>query len=205
MTDQIQTLREDLAFMREVASDDGRMSPLVGAHFLAAGVIYGLPIVPVWATLRGYLDLPGPWTSQVSLWSTAVYLPVMAVLIWRGRGEAKPGPSARIFAAAWSGMGLTTFSILAVIFTAQVKLHEPQMWQLWTAICFSLYGAAWWGVSLTPGKGRWRWVAVGSYATAVVNGLLIGGPDVLLGCAFGILAWLAGPGLVIMLRAKARA
>ncbi len=186
--------------MKALASDDGRLPAVVGAHLLAAGLIFGLPVFPVWATVRGLLDLPQAWTSWVSLISTAVYLPVLALLMakQRKRGRIR---SVDAFGAIWSSVGLTTFAILAVIFTAMWRLHEPRMWELWPAACFALYGAAWWSAGVARHSRGLQLVALGSYATAVINGFLIGTPDLLLGCAIGILAWIAAPGLVLLLKA----
>ena len=200
MTDQIETIRDDLAFMKALASDDGRLPGLAGGHLLAAGLIYGLPLFGVWATLRGLLDLPHGWTSWVSLWSTAVYLPVLAVVLYRDRKVGK-SPSVRAFGAIWSSLGLSTFAILTVIFTAATRLHFPEIWQLWPAACFALYGAAWWSAGVARHSWGLRLVGLGSYATAVINGFLIGTPDLLLGCAIGILLWLAAPGLALLLKA----
>ncbi len=206
MTDQIQTIRDDLAFMKALASDDGRLPWLVGAHFLAAGLIYGLPVFPVWAAMRGLIQLPPYVTNLTGVYSTLVYLPVLAWLIWLGRKAAAPdGPSGRAMAAIWSSVGLTTLVIVTVLLTASARLHVPAMWQLWPAICFALYGAAWWSVSMARRSFGLRLVAIGSYATAVFNGFLIGTPDLLLGCAIGILVWLSGPGLVLMLKGRAPA
>ena len=205
MTDQIQTIREDLAFMKALASDNGRLPGLVGAHFLAAGAIYGLPIFPVWAAARGFITLPQGVADMVGLYSTAVYLPVMVWLFYCGRNYPRTAPSSQAFAAIWSSVGLTTLTILAVIFTAAWRLHMPQLWQLWPAACFALYGAAWWSAAFARRSWGWRLVAIGSYATAVINGFLIGTPELLLGCAVGILLWLSGPGLVMMLRARVAA
>ena len=201
MTDHIQSIRDDLAFMKALASDDGALPRMVGAQFLAGGLIFGLPVFPVWATLRGLLDLPHGWTAWISLYSTAVYLPVFAYLAWRGRGRAALSPSIRAFGAVWSSVGLTTAAILAVIFTAAARLHVPQIWQIWPAACFALYGAAWWSVGVARGSRNLRLVALGCYVTAVINGFLIGTPDVLLGCAVGILLWITAPGLVLLLKA----
>ena len=201
MTNQIQTIRDDLAFMKALASDDGRLPSLVGAHFLAAGLIYGLPIFPVWAAMRGLIDLPPSLTGAVGLYSTAVYLPVMAWLFYLGRNYPRTAPSAKAVGAIWSSVGLTTFAILAVIFAAAWRLHEPRMWQLWPAACFALYGAAWWSVGMARRSRGLALVGLGSYATAVINGFLIGTPDLLLGCAIGIVLWLGAPGLVLMLKA----
>jgi len=202
MTVQLETIRDDLAFMKALASDDGRLPGIVGAHFLAAGLIYGLPIFPVWAAARGLIDLPPGFAGMAGVYSTIVYLPVLLWLFYRGRNAyPRAAPSIQAFGAVWSSVGMTTLAIVAVISTAAWRLHEPRMWQLWPAACFALYGAAWWSVSMARRGWGLRLVAIGSYATAVINGFLIGTPDLVLGFAIGILLWLSGPGLVMLLKA----
>ncbi len=205
MTDEMQSIRSDLAFLKTVAADEGRLPWVVGASFLAAGVIYGLPIIAAWAQMRGLIDAPGAWTSWVSVWSTVVFIPLQIALTVFGPKPAPGGSTGRAFIPAWSGIGLTTIVMVLVVFIAGARLHVPQMWQVWTSICFALWGLAWWVVAmLRPGRG-WLWVAVGSLATALGNAFLIGTPDEILGCAVGILVWLGAPGLMIMVRAPARA
>ena len=204
MSDQMQTLRDDLAFMKSMAADEGRLPWVVGACFLAAGLIYGLPVIAVWAQERGLIDIPGGWTNWVGVWSTVVFVPLQIALVVLGP-KPKPGSSlGRAFIPAWSGIGLSTVVMVVVIFVAGARLHVPQMWQVWTSICFALWGAAWWVVAmLRPGRG-WMLVALGSLATALANSFLIGTRDEILGCAVGILVWLGAPGLMIMLHAPAK-
>jgi hypothetical protein len=205
MTDQIQTIQSDLAYLRQVAADEGRLPWIAGANFLAGGLIYGLPLIAVWAQLRGLIDIPGPWTGQIALWSTALFVPLTILIALKGP-KPKPGASVgRSLVAAWSGIGFTTIVMVLVIFIAGDRLHVKEMWQVWTSICFALWGAAWWVVSILRPKRGWMLVAVGSLLTALANSLLIGTQDELLGCALGILVWLGGPGLMIMLRSKAQA
>lgn len=205
MTDDIQSLRSDLAFLKTVAADEGRLPWVVGASFLAAGLVYGLPIIAAWAKVRGLIDVPGAWDSQVGIWSTVVFVPLQICISVFGPKPAPGGSMGRAFIPAWSGIGLTTIVMVVVIFIAGARLHVPQMWQVWTSICFALWGLAWWVVAmLRPGRG-WLWVALGSLATALANSLLIGTPDEILGCAIGILVWLAAPGLMIMLSAPKQA
>lgn len=204
MSDQTQSLREDLAFLKSMAADEGRLPWFLGASFLAAGLIYGLPIIAAWASLNGLVDLGRGWTSGVGLWSTLVFVPAQFALFKLGPKPRPGAASGRAFAPTWSGIGLMTIIMVAVIFIAGARLHVPLMWQVWTSICFALWGGAWWGVAmLRPGRG-WMWVAFGSFATALANSLLIGTRYELLGCATGILVWLGAPGLMIMLRAQAQ-
>ena len=205
MTD-LDTIRDDLAFMKALASDDGRPHVMAGAMFLGAGLIYGLPLFVVWATLRGLVDLSQGWTSWISLLSTAVYAPFTAWLAWRYRGtKAPPGPTSRAYAALWGTIGLTTLVVVFVIFWAGARLHVPMMWQVWCCVCFAMYGSAWLGVAIVTRRSAWALVAAGSYLNALVNAFLIGGPDILLGVAFGITLWLGAPGAAMMLRARAAA
>ena len=63
MSDQIQSIRDDLAFMKSMAADEGVLPWSIGASFFAAGIVYGVPVVLVWAVLRGLIGLPVGWTS----------------------------------------------------------------------------------------------------------------------------------------------
>ncbi len=204
MSDQMQSIRDDLAFMKSVAADEGSLPWAVGACFLAAGLIYGPPLIAVWAQGRGLIAMPGQWMGWVGILSTIVFVPVQIALVALGP-KPKPGASmGRAFVPAWSGVGLVTVVMLAVIFIAGARLHVREIWQVWTSICFALWGAAWWVVAMLRPRRGWLLVALGSLATAVANALLVGTPDELLGCAVGILLWLGAPGLMIMLHAPAR-
>jgi hypothetical protein len=205
MSDQIQSIRDDLAFLKSMAADEGHLPWVVGGNFLAAGVIYGVPTVLAWAQIRGLIDIPGAWTGTIGLWATLLFVPISVVLSLKGP-KPKPGSSTgRAFAAAWSGMGLTTITVVAVILIAGWRLHVPMMWQVWTSVCFALWGAAWWVVAMLRPRRGWVWVALGSLANALVNAFLVGSRDELLGCGIGILLWLGGPGLMILLQNRSRA
>lgn len=204
MTDQMQSIRDDLAFLKTVAADEGRLPWVLGASFLAAGLIYGLPIIAIWAQMRGLIDAPGPWPGQVEIWATVIYVPLQIALTVLGPKPRPGGSMARAFLPAWSGIGLTTIVMVAVIFIAGARLHVADIWQVWTSICFALWGLAWWVVAMLRPRRGWIWVALGSLATALANALFIGTPDEVLGCAIGVLVWLGAPGLMIILRAPAR-
>src|SRR3569833_2200699 len=129
MPDDIQSIRSDLAFLKSMAADEGDLPWGVGAGFFSAGLLYGLPVILVWAVLGGLVDLPRGWTSGVGLWSTAVYLPVIALIYLKG-ARPKPGAAVgRAFGVAWSGVGRVTVTMLAVIFIAGARLHVQLMWQ----------------------------------------------------------------------------
>jgi hypothetical protein len=204
MTDEMQSIRDDLAFLKSLAADDGPFPRVVGLQFLIPGVLYGAAAILAWAIVRGLVPLSDSFAGQLGLWTTVIYIPILIVLVLASR-RPPPGTASRAIAVAWSGVGLTTLSVIAVIFIAGARLHVPGMWQVWVSICFSLWGAAWWAFALLRHSRSWFIVAAGSMLTAVINACLIGTPEVILGCGVGILLWLAGPGLVITLSPRPRA
>ena len=55
--DQLQSIKDDIAYMKALAQE-GRQAPLLGGSILiAAGVIFGLASLGQWALLRGLLPL----------------------------------------------------------------------------------------------------------------------------------------------------
>jgi hypothetical protein len=204
MTDQIQSIHEDLAFMKSLASDDGRMPAVIGGQFAAAGLIYGLPVFPAWAVQRGLVELPTGWMPWIGVASTVVFLPVLGLLIARGKRTGWfPGPSARAFGALWTSVALTILALGVSTWIAGERLNQPGMWQLWPSILFCIYGSAWAGVAVVRRSFGWLCVALGSFATAIVNAAMIPTPDVLLVLAVGLQLWLTLPGLVMMARSRA--
>jgi hypothetical protein len=204
MTDDMQSIRSDLAFLKTMAADAGPLPRIVGWQFAAPGLIYGPATILAWAIVRGLVPLSQKFAGALGLWPTLIYLPVLAVLVLATR-RPPAGTATRAMAGAWSGVGLTTLSVIAVIFIAGAKLHVPGMWQVWTSICFSLWGAGWWAFAVLRRDKRWFVVAVGSLLNAVINACLIGTPEQILGTGIGILCWLTGPGLVIALQPRPRA
>jgi hypothetical protein len=202
MTDQIRSIHDDLAYMRALADDDGRMPAAVGGLFLAAGLIYGLPTFAAWASLRGLLPGPNGWVGWTGIIPTVVFLPLLIFMIRRSNRGWIPGPSGRAFAALWTSVGLTLVTLGIATWLAGQRLNVPQLWQLWPSILFGVYGSAWMGVALVRRSVGWSMVGLGCYATAVGSGFLIGSIDLLLCLAVGLLAWLAGPGLVMMSAAR---
>ena len=203
MTDEMQSIRDDLAFLKALANDDGPLPRMMGLQLLVPGVLYGVPTILAWAISRGLAPLPQSFAGQLGIWPTAIYLPILFVLLALTR-RPPPGTATRAIVAAWSGVGLTTLSMVAAIFIAGARLHVDGIWQVWTSVCFSLWGAAWWVLAVLRRDKSWFVVAAGSLITAVINACLVNTPEVLLGCGLGILCWLGGPGLIIALSPRPR-
>ena len=199
----MQSVRDDLAFLKSVANDEGQLPWILGATFFAGGLTFGLPVVADWAQVLGMIP-GGSW--QLWMWVVASGL-FTAVQVTLSRLGPKPRPGqslGRAFLPTWAGMGLITVVMVTVFAIADLRLHTHLVWGIWASLIFAIWGGAWMGVAILRPRRGWMWVALGSFATAIVNATLIGSANSVLGCALGIVVWMSAPGLMIMLGGRAR-
>ena len=197
--DQMQAIRDDLAYMRALA-EEGRRTPLLGGSILiAAGLIYGTAALAHWAVIADVLDV-APAVLNV-IWGVAVAAFLVTFLALRSRLGGKPGARSMantVSAAAWGGMGGASFAIALSLFAAVYKTGDWIFMGLFPPVIFALYGAAW-IVGAALSDRRWmRWVAIASFAAAVASGLLIGTAEQFLvyAAAFILLSTLPGLAMV---------
>lgn len=185
MPDNARAAREDLAFMRELAEDRGPLPSILGAHMLAIGAPFGVNVIYAWAGMRGLAPLPAEW--EVWSWApaTIVYIPALIYILFKTRG-ATQGPAGRTFAAAWTGVGLMTWVIIAILVIATSRT-SPMIWTVWPSLAVSLYGGAWTSISLIRRRYWGLAVAAGCFATAIACAALIGTPEHWLAMGSGLL------------------
>jgi hypothetical protein len=198
--DSVRSAREDLAFLKAVVEDRGPLPSVFGAHLLAIGLSYGANLLYIWAARAGYAPWPEAWMNWAWVPGTIPYLPVVLLLVIRGRRQVL-GPTARVFGAAWIAMAAMTVSIVLVMMTASTRTGR-QFHDVWPPIAFALYGGSWTVVGLIRRTLPDLVIAVGCFATAVVAAAFIGGPQVWLALGVGLLLFLAAPGAIIMRQAR---
>ena len=94
------------------------------------------------------------------------------------------------------------WTTLAVLVTAQAATGDPAIWMLWPPIVFILYGGAWTVAFMVRRSLQLVLVAAGCFATALAATALIKAPEAWLVLAAGTLLLVAGPGAVIIRRAR---
>lgn len=199
MTDQNQSLREDIAFVRQMA-DAGRSRPMLGGQILVAcGAIFGVASLAVWY-MGAILGMPA---SKAALaWAVAfvVWLVVFIPMVRRTRSGA---PSSHETAgAAWSGVGFAIFTIAISFFVIGYKLDLPNLMMAFPSVLMALYGAAW-SVAATAFRQRWMHiVAIASFVMAPVNGWFADGPTIYLVYAVSLFALLVAPGAYLARQAS---
>jgi len=205
MTDtSTRAARDDLAFLKAVTEDRGPLPGVLGGHMLGVGAAYAPNLVLVWAIYDHRVPWPEALMWGTWLPGTAVWLVIWLVLQGRMKamGAGGFGPSARVFGAAWSAVGLMTAATVGLLMTATLATGQTNFIQLWPAFAFVLWGGSWSAIALV----RRRWwlglVALASFAFAIGAAALLAVPEVWLLMAAGLLLVFALPGAVILRQAS---
>jgi hypothetical protein len=203
MNDSIETLKDDIAFMKAVTEDSSRALIRDGAVLIAVGAIFGLDSFRFWGIEAGFLPWAKPTEHLYGFDALAIFLVVMHLIMRRFHRVAQGAPS-RAVSGAWGSMGVAFGVALVSLGAAAWRLKQPLL-MVWIPplILFTLYGASWWIAFAVKRRAWFAGVAIGSFATALLSGLSIPSPYEWAVLAFGLFLWVAAPGIVIVQQARA--
>lgn len=197
--EKIQTLKDDIAFMRALAQE-GSSAPLLGGSILvAAGLIFGAGSIAHWAVISGILVVT-PWVfPAIWLGALAVFFAVLTLL--SRRLKARPGalsPGNRAAGSAWAAVGWTIFAISLSLIIISIRTQSEVVMLVFPSLILGLYGMGWSVAAAMSGK-RWLWMtAIASYAGALVVAWFAAEPTVYLVYAGALLLLASLPGYILM-------
>lgn len=197
--DKIQTLKDDIAFMRALAQEGSSTPLLFGGVLVAAGIIFGAGAVGHWLIGSGMFDV-SPWAYLIN-WSIAGALFTGVAMTVLNRAKTRPGYSAGVNKAtgvAWSGAGFSMFTLFLGLTTIGFVTGDWAVMSAFPVVIFAIYGACWFIAGTLSNAGWLKFVAFASYAGAVVMGALTGNPYQMLGYAAGLVLLAVVPGLILM-------
>jgi hypothetical protein len=200
------TVREDIAFMRNLA-EEGASGPLLGGSFLlATGLIYATAAAAQWLVI--ITRVPSLfWNSWPWIWGVALAIHVLAMTLIgfrvRRRRSGVMTRSNRVFAWTWNGVGLAIFACLASFFLEAKLGHSWGAYEGFPMVILALYGVGWTATAASS-KERWAWAVAGlSFLFAIAAGPLARNVNLLLLFALALLLLLAAPGALLIKRARA--
>ena len=196
MTEEMQGLRDDIAFMRAMAAggQDGTASG--GAIMVAAGGFYGVASITQWAALE---RLVSPLVSNLT-WGAALI--GFFVVLFATKRRQRVVDSARPMSRAWGGIGWGLFVMFLAIALATWRTQSALLISFSPSIVMGLYGAAWSTAASLTGR-RWLWItAYGSFAAALISAWLIGQTVQWLVYAASLFLLAMVPGLALMRQAR---
>lgn len=203
--DNMQVLRDDIAFMRDLAHEGGNTPLLFGGVLVAAGLVFGLASVGHWLIASGVLRL-APWWFMVNWLAAAGVFGVVCTRLVR-RAGARHGSSStanRATGAAWSGIGFAIFASWLGLVAMAVTTGDWRVMNAFPVLILALYGAAWF-VAGEMSRQRWlRLVALASFGAAVALGVLAASPHLMLAYAACLMLVAVVPGIVLMREESAK-
>jgi hypothetical protein len=201
MTDT-QGLKDDLAFLRGLAQDNGASLARDGFFLAVIGLLFGLIDAVYWLIFWG--PLAGAMPLANWLWVAGVAAMVLAIEIGKRRLPAPTAAAARAMSSAWAGVGVALTSGGLGLLAAGWRLHDGAfVLATFPILLFALYGAAW-SVAFAVKRLSWfAWISAGCFVAAIAEGLLYRSPHQWLALSIGLFLLVGLPGLVILKKAKA--
>jgi hypothetical protein len=200
MTDT-HSLKDDLAFVRDLTQDGGRGLARDGFALAVVGLVFGLVTLVYWLVFWG--PLAGARSLASWLWIVAVVATIAATAIVRRRFPPPTGAAARAVSVAWNGVGVSLLAGGLGLVAAGWRLHDGAFILFtYPILLFSLYGGAW-GVAFAVKRLNWfAWISTGCFLAAIGEGLLYGSPHQWLVMSAGLFLLVGLPGLAILRKAR---
>jgi hypothetical protein len=200
MTQDVQSARDDLAFLRGLV-DGGEPLRFRGfaETYFAAGLIYGGQMVLHAVQALGLLPQDGLTGLVIGVGPTAVFAVALTWILLRNRHLGPRGAAGRAVGGVFSAMGLANLALLLVIGWQALRMHSIEVWLIFPCAVFVLQGTAWFFAWTMRRRGWHGLVAGGWYAAAVAMALTIDKPGwfILFG-GLGLWLCMALPGWALL-------
>lgn len=204
MTSDLESARDDLAYMRALVSGSGPMQSTIGEAFLWAGALYGGQCLLHWLQTLEVIPSEGPVALAVAFGPTLAFCVILTLIIWKDRKKPMVGAASRALAAVFQGAGLANLVMAFVFAYGAQKTQSFELWLYHPIVVCMFQGVAWF-VSWVVLRRAWLGlVAAGWFAMTVALGIVVG-DDVgvyLLILGVGLILLMAVPGYVIWRGAK---
>jgi hypothetical protein len=198
MTDDIQSLRDDIAYLKALADGGQGRETSGGVLLMGAGLLFGGASLFQWLAMERLLPI-GPDVANLSwLIATLLFLGLLIGMKLRWRSEGSSGGAGGY---AWQGVGMGCFFIFVALAIATWRTQNMLLVFFAPSIIFILYGAAWTAVGAALRKG---WVQITGWASFIAAGItawFIGQAVSYLIYAVGLMLLAFLPGLIFALNA----
>lgn len=206
MTHETDNAPADIAWLRQLAEENGT-GPMRGASILlAAGLVYGVTSLVHWAHMTGLVLAQYAVAGMEWLIATVVFMVICLTIGFRLRrgGGVRTGAQ-RAIGTIWSGVGWGIFTLFASMAVVSARIGADQnsmIFWLIPSIIMVFYGMGW-GVTAAMMKSRpLGLLALASFVAAPVIGLFAGEAAIYLAYAAALFLLMALPGFLLMRQSK---
>jgi hypothetical protein len=195
----IQSIRDDLAYMRGLADDGRRPSRGGGVILAAGGFAYGAASLAAGGMVTGVL--PGsaagfwaPWAAATVLFYAVLFVQLRAIKREEPRSLTAPSTLSGL---AWSAMGGAAISVILAGVAAGWVTGSSLVWAVMPSVFLALYGVGWTVAAAASGAAWMRNVALLSFASATAIAFLAASPLMWLAYGAALMGLAGGPGLLL--------
>jgi hypothetical protein len=169
----IDTARDDLAFLRGLLGDDGQPMKSFGQAYFAAGLIYGGQMILHALQAMHLLPQDQATYMLVSFGPTLLFLPVLGWIIVINRRNVVGGTTARAVSSIFGVVGIANLVLAAVIGAVAWREMSATTWLIYPCSVFVLQGAAWFFAYMMRRKVWHLAVALGWFVNAVAMAVTV--------------------------------
>jgi hypothetical protein len=200
MTEDLREIRDELAYLRALASERSISLTREGALLFALAPVDFL----YWLLSSGGISLRGLW--QHAPWVAGTILFLICLFKIKAKVPRTSGVSARAIGAASASVGFGITAALPALILGAFKLHQPSLVAaVFPIVVLTLYGAVWTVVYAVKRRPWFVFVAIGCFAAIIACGLVMGEPQEWLVLAIAMILLVATPGAAMIRQSRAEA
>jgi hypothetical protein len=172
MSDLMAGARDDVAFVRALVSDGGRVQSSVGAGLLAGGLCYGAQCVGHGLLALVPTGLPG-WGLAEMIVAILPSLVFAALIVGVARQDRRLkaaggiGVASRALGATFGSMGLSALATAMVFGYAAIREHSLTIWLFHPIMVCVAQGVGWYMAFMIRRRGWYAVVSAGWFASAL--------------------------------------
>ena len=205
MNADIQSLRDDLAFLRTlVHAGEDNYRPL-GEGYLLGGLVYGGEMLLHVGQRAGLVPASPLASLIVGAGPTVIFIAGLVFLL-RRHGAMMPacaGLTTKAIRTAFTAIGISNVALIAVIGAVAIREQSLTVWFIFPCTVFVLQGTAWLLAFLLR-RHAWQGViAVGWFATGIAMAFFVTRQDIyILVAGVSLLGFMALPGYLMLRHAR---
>lgn len=198
MNAELESARDNLAYMRALVGGTERMQKTIGEAFFWAGLLYGGQCFLHWLQTLGLVPDEGLAGLAIVIVPTAIFVGVLIMIILKDRNAPPGGPASRALGSVFQGAGIANL-VMALVFAYGAQAFDaPGLWLYHPVVVCMFQGVAWYVAFNVLRKSWLGFVAAGWFATTIGLGVLMAnvGAFVLV-LAIALTLLMAVPGWII--------
>lgn len=175
MTSDLQSARDDLAYLRGLVGGTGPMQATIGEAFFWAGLLYGGQCFLHWLQILGMAPGSGLGALAIAWLPTIAFCVVLTVIIWKDRKSKVTGVASRALGAVFQGAGLANLVMAFVFGYGAYKSENFGLWLYHPIVVCMFQGVAWYVGGVILRRAWLGFVAVGWFLATVGLGVAVFG------------------------------